>query len=472
MSHIRVRFAPSPTGTLHVGGARTALFNWLYARKRGGEFILRIEDTDQERSTTASHDQILRSMEWLGLDWDGDPIVQSARKGIYDEYAQRALDEGLAYRCYCTPDELEAMRETAMAEGRQNVYDGRCRDLSEAGRTEREADGRTHVVRVRMPDDGFIRWTDLVHGDMEFECAVLDDWVAVKSDGFPTYNFSVVVDDGLMEISHVLRGDDHISNTPRQIHLFKGLGFRVPKFGHMPMILGPDKQRLSKRHGAASVEEFRDAGYLPDGLMNYLALLGWSPGNNQEVFGRDELIKAFSLKRLNNTAAVFDPEKCRHINAEHMKLLSPTILADMSWPYLVAAGLVRAEDTAARMRLNRVVEIMGARLSFFGDVADRVGYFFSDEYPIDPEATPPDAEALQRLKTLADRYEGLDSFATADADTGLRGLANELEIKVGELVHPARFAISGQKVGPSLFEAMEVLGQETTVRRLREPRGA
>ena len=478
MSHVRVRFAPSPTGTLHVGGARTALFNWLYARSQKGVFVLRIEDTDQLRSTEESHQQILRAIDWLGLDYDEGPseegeygpYVQSERKELYDDYAQQMLNSGLAYRCYCTPDELEEMREKAVAKGRQRIYDGRCRDLTAKERAQREAEGRTSVIRVRMPEEGSIRWTDIVHGPMEFEYAVLDDWVAVKSDGFPTYNFACVVDDGLMEISHVLRGDDHISNTPRQIHLFKAFEFKVPKFGHMPMILGPDKQRLSKRHGAASVEEFQDAGYLPEGLVNYLALLGWNPGTQQEVFEISQLIKTFSLKRLNNTAAVFDLEKCRHINAEHMKRLTDEQRTAMAWPFLVKAGLAEEGDEQAREKLLRVVRIMGARLSFLGDVPSRLACYFSDDYPQDgDEEETLSPGAVARLRELAQRYEDADTFDAARAEEIMRAFAAELEVKLGELVHPTRYALTGQKVGPSLFDAMEVLGKEVVVRRLWNP---
>jgi glutamyl-tRNA synthetase len=475
MSHVRVRFAPSPTGTLHVGGARTAIFNWLYARAQKGVFILRIEDTDQERSSEDSHQQILRAFQWLELDYDEGPgvggefgpYVQSERRELYDDYAQQMLDKGVAYRCYCTPDELEAMRTRAVEEGRQRIYDGTCRELGAEDRAAREAEGRSSVIRVRMPKEGSIKWTDLVHGDTEFEYAVLDDWVAVKGDGFPTYNFACVVDDGLMKISHVLRGDDHISNTPRQIHLHEAFGFKLPKFGHLPMILGPDKQRLSKRHGAASVEEFREEGYLSQALVNYLALLGWNPGGAQEVFEMPQLIKAFSLKRLNNTAAVFDPEKCRYINAQHMKNLDDQRRAVLIWPRLVAAGLVEKDDEAARKKLKKVVTIMGARISFLGEAAERLACYFSDDYPRDPQTQESlDAQAVERLAELARRVDGLGEFDAASLEALMRTYAEELGVKLGELVHPTRAALTGQKVGPSLFLSMEVLGKETVVKRL------
>jgi nondiscriminating glutamyl-tRNA synthetase len=478
---IRCRFAPSPTGTLHVGGARTALFNWLYARSQGGVFVLRIEDTDRERSTDASHQQILRSLRWLGLDWDEGPevggakgpYIQSERLAIYREHTERLLAEGLLYKDYSTPEENEARKEKLEREGRLTDADWPDRDLTTAQQQELEAQGRVPVIRVKMPHEGSVKWTDLVHADMEFQYAVLDDWVAVKSDGFPTYNFACVIDDALMEITHVLRGDDHVSNTPRQIHLFKAMGLRVPKFGHMPMILGPDKKRLSKRHGAASVEEFRDGHWLPQAVVNYLALLGWSPGNDQEFFPVDQIIKKFSLKRLNNTAAVFDYEKCRHLNGEHMKALPLEALVDGAWAILRDAGLVRDGDAAERARLGRVITLLGNRFSHFDRTLPHLTSYFSDAYPVDEEiASPLDDVARERLARLADTYEALDEFTAVTAEQALRTLATTSGAKAGDFIHPARFAISGSTSGPSLFDAMDVLGRDRVVRRLRSPRTA
>jgi len=475
---VRVRFAPSPTGTLHVGGARTALFNWLYARGQKGAFVLRIEDTDRERSTAESHEQILRSMRWLGLDWDegpgtgGDfgPYVQSERREHYDRFAQRILDDGLGYRCYCSSEELEQRRAAA---GAAAGYDGKCRELNDSQRADFEAEGRSSVIRVRMPDEGSIRWTDLVHSDKEFQCEVLDDWVAVKGDGFPTYNFAAVVDDGLMEISHVLRGDDHVSNTPRQIHLFAAFGFRVPKFGHMPMILGPDGKRLSKRHGAASVEDFKHARFLPDALVNYLALLGWSPGDDQEFFTVDQLVKRFSLKRLNNSAAIFDPDKLAHLNAEHMKQRSPQERAALAWDALVAAGVVHEGDDAARAKVDEVTAILGNRFAHAADAPEYFACYLSDDYPIDAEGAEAfDAAAAERVKLLADCFEPLESFEAGALESALRRLAEERGLKAGELIHPARFAATGQRVGPSVFDVLAAVGRERVIRRLRAPRTA
>ena len=474
MSSVRVRFAPSPTGTLHVGGARTALFNWLYARSQGGVFILRIEDTDQERSSEESHQQILRAMRWLGLDWDEGPerdggfgpYVQSQRRRFYDEFAQRLSNEGHLYQCFCTSGELEERRASTSGVG----YDGRCRDLSATERIAFERAGHSAVLRVRMPDTGVIKWTDLVLGDTEFDCAVLDDWVAIKSDGFPTYNFACVVDDILMQISHVLRGNDHVSNTPRQIQLFRALDLKPPKFGHMPMILGPDGKRLSKRHGAASVEDFRDEHYLPEAFLNYLALLGWSPGSDQELFTLEELVRKFTLRRLNKAAAIFDPEKFRHINAEHLKRRTLSQRAELVWPLLVESKLVVADDTATRERLPRLLELMGNRLAHVGDAPSHLAAYLADDYPLDPEgAGALEQPAARLLPDLATSLRQLAHFDAASIESSLRDLAERHAVKAGDLIHAARYAATGQRVGPSVFEALEFLGKARVTSRLERP---
>ena len=476
---IRCRFAPSPTGTLHVGGARTALFNWLYARAQGGVFVLRIEDTDQERSTEESHQQILRAMDWLGLDWDEGPgkdgpygpYVQSERLPIYREHIERLLAAGILYKDYSTPEEDTARKQKLESEGVLSPSDWPYRELSADEQRRLESEGRASTIRVRMPDEGAIKWTDLVHGDMEFDCRVLDDWIAVKSDGFPTYNFACVIDDALMEITHVLRGDDHVSNTPRQIHLFKAIEARVPKFGHMPMILGPDKKRLSKRHGAASVEEFREGLWLPEAVVNYLALLGWSPGANQEFFTVDQIIKKFSLKRLNNTAAVFDYEKCRHLNGEHMKAMSAKDKAERAWHVLADAGVVHGDDPGEKARLTKLLDLLGNRFSHFDRTVPHLSAYFSDDYSVDTEAAAEiDDAARERMRQLAAAYTRIESFDAASAEAALRKLSEETGEKAGAYIHPARFAISGSTSGPSLFEAMERLGRDRVVARLREPK--
>jgi glutamyl-tRNA synthetase len=336
MSDIRLRFAPSPTGYLHVGGARTALFNWLLARKLGGTFILRIEDTDVARSTEESVNAILEGMQWLGLDWDEGPFFQSDLFPVYREYVRKLLDQGNAYRCYCTAEELEAKRELAMAEGRKPKYDGTCRGL--AG----EIPGKPFAVRFRAPRDGVTAFDDLVKGHISFNNEELDDLIIQRSDGTPIYNFTVVIDDATMRVSTVIRGDDHISNTPRQILLYQALGFPVPRFAHVPMILGSDKARLSKRHGATSVMAYRDMGYLPEAMVNYLVRLGWSHGDD-EIFSREELIEKFTVEAIGKSAGVFNPDKLLWLNAHYIKTGDPSRLAELLLPFLRERGVDPAD---------------------------------------------------------------------------------------------------------------------------------
>ena len=488
---VRLRFAPSPTGYLHVGGARTALFNWLHARKTGGAFILRIEDTDQERSTDAAHQAILRSMEWLGLAWDegpgvgGDcgPYLQSERLEIYQAQAATLRESGRLYRCYCTGEEIAA-RNVARGEQETAGYDGHCRELTAARIAAFEAEGRVPSWRLRTPDEGETFWYDLVYDKREFRNDLITDRVVLKQDGFPTYNFAVVVDDHLMRISHVLRGDDHVSNTPFQLQIYDALGWERPKFGHMPMILGPDRKRLSKRHGATSVEEFRDQGILPDAMINYLALLGWSPGaSGDEVFTREGLIKAFSLKRVNSSPAAFDYDKLTHINAQHLKRLGPSDRLDLTEPMLAARGWAldpawRAPADDTRAYLTLVLATLGGRFSDLRRVPEQIGFFFTDDFPVDPEAAAhlAGAEVPARLRALADRLEAaLPPQGPAGQDVyeaAVRGLAGDLGIEAGDLIHPCRVALTGLTRSAGMFEVMWLIGGPRTVARLRRVAGA
>lgn len=484
---IRVRFAPSPTGHLHVGGARTALFNWLYARKTGGRFILRIEDTDQERSTEASYAAILRGMEWLGLDWDegpgvgggNGPYLQSERLEIYRGQLDRLRAEGRIYPCYCTTEETAA-RNVARGEEAIAGYDGHCRELSAERRAAFEAEGRRPSWRLRTPDEGTTVWFDIVYDKREFPNETLVDRVVQKVDGFPTYNFAVAVDDHLMGITHCLRGDDHVSNTPFQIAVYEALGWKPPKFGHMPMILGQDRKRLSKRHGATSVEEFAEQGYLPDAMVNYLALLGWSPGGSgDEVFARTELIKKFSLKKVNSSPAAFDYDKLNHINAQHLKRLGPAERLALTEPMLAARGWsldpdwsVPAGDT--RDYLGRVLQLLGGRFSDLRRVPEQIGFFFSEDFPRDEEAVAEHlagADVRAGLAALADRLESsLASGAPLGQDVyeeAVRVQAEALGVKAGDLIHPCRVALTGQTRSAGMWEVMELIGGPRVVRRLR-----
>jgi glutamyl-tRNA synthetase len=506
---VRVRFAPSPTGHLHVGGARTALYNYLYARKNNGIFVLRIEDTDAARSTRESYEGILRGMRWLGLEWDEGPdidgpygpYVQSARSVLYHSEADRLLREGAAYRCFCTASELDAMRAAQEARGEAPKYDGRCRARSAGAVEEKLAAGAPHVIRFMMPSGGETRFRDVVRGDFAFGNAELDDFVLIKSDGRPTYNYAVVVDDAHMRISHVIRGDDHISNTPRQVRLYDALGYRLPKFAHLPMILGADKTRLSKRHGATAIDAYRDLHYLSDAMVNYLALLGWSFDGKRELFTFKALIEAFSLKRVSSNPAVFDTGKMEWINAEHFKmlppaeklelvsevleeegLLPPAFEVDLSRPVdlkLVAGTEPLRVDTidAAKKsfarelpRLALIIEVLGNRLKLLRDVRELMGYFYTDDFHRDENAVRrhlASKETGSRLDALALAYENLQYFDRASVEETLRGLADRLGIESGELIHPCRVALTGKTVSPDIFWVITLLGKAKTVERLR-----
>jgi glutamyl-tRNA synthetase len=486
---VRVRFAPSPTGALHVGGARTALFNWLYARNRGGTFLLRIEDTDQQRSSEESYAAILRGLEWLELDWDEGPRVggpygpylQSERRTLYREHLDQLVASGAVYRCFCTTEELEARERAAKAAGGSwDGYDGHCRDLAPECAAELEAAGRTFAWRLRVPADGATFWFDLVVGKREFQNATLSDRVVFKADGFPTYNFAVVVDDHLMGITHVLRGDDHVSNTPFQLLVYDAFGWERPKFGHMPMILGPDKKRLSKRHGATSVEEFRSLGIIPDAMVNYLALLGWSVGaSGDEVLSRQQLVKKFSIKKVGSSPAAFDYEKLEHINAQHLKRLDPAgrrkltepILAEQGWAYDTAWAVPGVADTGGY--IDRLLALLGGRFSSLLRLPEQLGFFFTEEFAIDREAWDERVatdEGRQRLAALAAALREETPPASpvaADAyETVVRATAERLGCEAGDLIHAVRIALTGLRRSAGVFEVMELIGRPRVLARL------
>lgn len=457
-SRARLRFAPSPTGYLHIGGVRTALFNWLYARHVGGTFILRIEDTDRERSTPASIEAILDGMRWCGLDWDEGPYFQSERLDLYRAAAGRLLDAGRAYYCTCTPEQLEAERARALAEGRKPMYPGTCR-----GRTERPS-GR-HAIRFRMPQTGTTTVDDLIKGPVTFDNAELDDLVIQRTDGFPTYNFAVVVDDADMRITHVVRGDDHLANTPRQIAIYEALGLPLPRFGHVPMILGPDKQRLSKRHGATAITEYRAMGYLPEAMDNYLVRLGWSHGD-QEIFSLEEMIRLFDFTAVGKSPAVFNPEKLLWVNHQWMKRSDPERLARLLVPFLEAKGY-RVE---VGPQLVRIVRSLQERSKTLVEMADFGEFYFKPSVEYDPAAaekylTPdvlePLRELAERLAAAADRFDAASIEAAFTAVLAPRGA------KLGSLAQPVRVAVTGTTVSPGIFEVLEALGPEQSLARIR-----
>jgi nondiscriminating glutamyl-tRNA synthetase len=477
---VRVRFAPSPTGFLHVGGARTALFNYLFARSRGGVFILRIEDTDRERSTAESVTAIFDSMRWLGLTWDEGPeaggthgpYVQSARATLYHERAAALRAQGRAYPCFCTPEELEQRREQQLARGEPPRYDGRCRSLDAAAAARFEDDGRKPALRFLHSGDDEVVWEDQVRGRVAFPAAVLDDFVILRSDGHPTYNFACVVDDHAMEITHVIRGDDHISNTPRQLLLYQAFGWDRPEFAHVPMILGEDGSRLSKRHGATSVEAYRDLGYLPEGMVNFLALLGWSFDGERELFSLAELEQAFRLERVGSNPAIFNTTKLEWMNGQHMKRLPEADRVRRVEAFLAARGY----DLSARSPEWRaaLVRAIGDRLKTLADAETYGAFALRAELEVDPEAWSgllEKPEVGARLEALATRIEADTAFTLESLEKETRGLAADLGIKAGDLMSAARVALTGRRVAPGLFEVMALLGKPVAVRRLRDAAG-
>ncbi len=454
----RLRFAPSPTGYLHIGGARTALFNWLLAKKTGGTFVLRIEDTDVARSTQESVDAILQGMEWLGLDWDEGPFYQSDNFPLYKEYVQKLLAEGKAYKCYCTSEELEAKREKALAEARKPKYDGTCRDLNLAD------DGRPFVIRFKAPHDGITAFNDLIKGPISFNNEELDDLIIQRTDGTPTYNFVVVVDDASMNITTVIRGDDHINNTPRQILLYEALGHEVPSFAHVPMILGSDKTRLSKRHGATSVIAYRDMGLLPEAMINYLVRLGWSCGD-EEIFSREELIEKFTIEAVGKSAGVFNPEKLLWLNAHYIKTGDTERLAALLLPFLTERGVTPASGGPA---LPAVVKTLQERAKTMLEMADGAVFYYTPELVYDAEAVTKHVkpETAAYLKQLAAALAATADFSHDAIEAVFKDVCAELGIKMGQIGPAVRIALCGSTVSPSIYEVMEVLGREETCRRL------
>ena len=454
---VRTRFAPSPTGSLHIGGVRTALFSWLYARRHGGVYILRIEDTDRERSTEAAVEVILEAFDWLGLEPDEGPFFQSRRFDRYREVADRMLQAGTAYRCYCTPEELAEMRAQQTARGEKPRYDGRCR-----ARVEPRA-GVTPVVRFRNPDTGQVVVDDLVHGRVVFENAELDDFVLLRSDGTPTYHFGVVVDDSDMRITHVIRGDDHLNNTPRHINLFRSLGYEPPRFAHIPMIAGPDGAKLSKRHGAVSALEYRELGYLPDAVLNYLARLGWSHGD-QEIFSRDELVRLFDLGAVQRSAARFDLEKLNWLNQHYIKETPIDRLAAELAPHLAAVGV----NGAPPERVAAVADAFRERAKKLRDMAEKARVYLSDEIAYEPKAVQkqlqPAAEPL--LSALRAALAALPAW-TAEATQGVvEQVATAAGVGLGKVAQPLRVALTGDVSSPGIGTTLELVGRERALTRI------
>ncbi|HET9795795.1 MAG TPA: glutamate--tRNA ligase [Thermoanaerobaculia bacterium] len=456
---VRVRFAPSPTGSLHVGGARTALYNFLFARHHGGTHILRIEDTDVERSRTELTDQILRSLEWLGIRWDEGPIHQSDRMDLYRAKADALLAAGKAYRCFCTPDELDADRKRAEAEKRAYQYSKKCRALDAEEAARRAESGERFVVRLRVRPEPIVV-EDLIRGRVEFPAGATDDFVLVRSGGHPLYHFTVCVDDVDMRITHVIRGDDHLANTPKHVALFEALGAPLPKFAHLGMIYGTDRKKLSKRHGAASVEEWRDAGVFPEALVNFLALLGWSPGDDREIMTLDEMIRDFSLERVGASPSVFDPEKLLWMNSKYLAAMTPAELflrLDVDGAVLPPEPVALTAIALHRERSRTLAELRSAIADYAADPL---------EYDAGGLKKNVGADTASLLAALGERFSAAADFRKEALEAMLRELATEKGISAGKIIHPLRLALTGKTVGAPLFDVVELLGRETVLRRI------
>jgi glutamyl-tRNA synthetase len=475
---VRVRYAPSPTGFPHVGNIRTALFNWLFARHTGGQFIVRIEDTDTARTVPESLEAILDSLSWLGLEWDEGPEVggpygpymQSQRLPIYHEITAKLIEEGFAYRCYCTAGRLEAMR-AAQTAGKQPLgYDRRCRDLSEGESPSLQASGVPSVVRFKTPVEGRTVFQDLLRGEVGFENSTIDDFVLLKSDGFPVYHLANVIDDHLMEISHVLRAEEWLSSTPKHILLYNALKFDPPQFAHLPLILGPDRSKLSKRHGAATLTEYRDQGYLQETMLNFLALLGWSLDETSELFNRQQLVENFSIERVSRTAAIFNKEKLDWMNGVYIRGLTVDDLTDRVLPFLEKYLTPEVKQPLDINYVRQIVPLIRERISTLKDAATYADFFFLDKLEYDSAmliGKKMTAETtLTALKGAQEKLFSLEIFSPESLEDTLRHLADDLGIKTGQLFNPLRVATTAREAAPPLFETMAVLGKERCLARI------
>ena len=456
MEKIRTRFAPSPTGFLHIGGARTALFNWLYTRHHGGEFILRIEDTDQQRSTEESTKAILDAMAWLGLNWDEGPYFQAQRVQLHRDMVQKLIKENKAYYCTCTPEELEAKRKQALSTGKKPKYDGTCRD-------KKLTKSANSVVRFRSRENGVTVVEDLIKGNIIFKNEELDDLIIERGDGYPTYNFAVVVDDALMNITHVIRGDDHVNNTPRQILLYEALGFDVPKFAHVPMILGSDKTRLSKRHGATSVMAYKEMGYLPEALVNYLVRLGWAHGD-QEIFSLAQLVELFSMEAVGKSPAIFNPEKLLWLNAHYIKEASTKrLMEEMKFLWPTGTNTDDASFT------QKVIADLQTRVKTLIELADMADFYFADEIKYEEQAaqkflTP---DISEHLKAIVNEISAVQNFSKEGLEEFLKAFTQERNIKFKIIAQPLRVALTGKTVSPGIDEVMVTLGKDRVIKRIK-----
>lgn len=479
MSEVRVRFAPSPTGYLHIGGARTALFNWLFARKMGGKLILRIEDTDIARLKEDSVSQILTSLKWLGINWDegpevgGDhgPYYQSERFDIYKKYCQQLVDEGKAYYCFCTPEELEAEREKQRQAKQPFRYARTCRDLTPDEVKARIDAGASYSVRLKIPAEGNVVVHDLIHGDVTFNMDQYDDFVIMKSNGIPTYNFAVVIDDHLMGMTHVMRAEEHLSNTPKQLLVYEAFGWEPPKFGHMSMILAPDRSKLSKRHGATSVEEFRSQGYVAEAIVNYLTLLGWGPGDEREMFSLQETVELFELEQMSKKAAVYDTKKLTWMNGQYLSELPLKKILPEVKPFFIKDGYVDEAWFAENEEyFAKLVDTVRVRVKTLQEIADASDYFFKDVESYDEKGVAkhfkPEAVAL--LEQCIAAVEADDVYSLETTEAAYNKIAADNGLALGKVIHPTRLALTGRTVSPGMFDVMVLLGKKKTLERLHK----
>ena len=453
---VRTRFAPSPTGSLHIGGARTAIFNWLFARHAGGEFILRIEDTDRTRSTEESIQEITQAMEWLGLDWDEGPFRQSDRLDIYQKLANELLESGKAYKCYVTPEELEEKRKEARSTGEVLRYKREWAKVNEGV-------DNPYAIRLQTPDEGTIEVQDLLRGTVTFDAKEVDDFVILKRDGFPTYNFAVVVDDATMKLTHVIRGDDHLINTPRQVLIYNALSYEIPKIAHVSMILGSDNKRLSKRHGATSVLAYKDRGYLPEAIINFLSRLGWSYGD-QEIFSKTELIEKFTLDNVGKSAAVFNEEKLDWLNGWYIRNKPPQEIAQLVIPLLKEKGLEVELDE----KLIKIIKELSQRAKTLLDITNTINYFYTEEIEYEEKAKNKFLKTENKpvLQDLVDKLSNLSNFNIAETHKVFDRVMEERELKLGKIAQPVRVALTGGTVSPGIFEVMDILGKDEVLKRL------
>ncbi|WP_042353731.1 glutamate--tRNA ligase [Bacillus rubiinfantis] len=480
-NEIRVRYAPSPTGHLHIGNARTALFNYLFARNKGGKFIIRIEDTDKKRNIAGGEQSQLKYLKWLGIDWDESvdvggeygPYRQSERNDIYEQYYKQLLESGQAYKCYCTEEELEAEREEQMTRGETPHYSGKCRHLTAEQRAELERQGRQPSIRIVVPEGRTYTFDDMVKGVVSFESEGIGDWVIVKKDGTPTYNFAVAIDDYLMEISHVLRGDDHISNTPKQLMVYEALGWKPPIFGHMTLIVNESRKKLSKRDESIIqfIEQYEELGYLPEAIFNFITLLGWSPAGEEELYSKDEFIQLFDASRLSKSPALFDKQKLTWMNNQYMKKVELDRVVDLALPHLIKAGRIPENMTAAEKDWVRsLVSLLQEKMSFGAEIVELSDLFFQEQVVFEDEAKEVLAgeQVPEVLKAFSQELEGLECFKADEIKAAMKAVQKSTGQKGKNLFMPIRSAVTGQTHGPDLPKAIELLGKQKVQQRLQQ----